>query len=120
MAVATLYADATGRILRVTANPAQDAKYGPPPGTVRQLAFDAATNPGVLAQLAARRARYTLGAGPPVRLLLDGTPVAVNPPGPAALLRARCFDPSPLVVLDAQEIKALGRLVFRLLDGRPD
>lgn len=119
MPMARLYANAGGVVLRVVTSAAQEERYGAPPGTALQLAFDTATNPDRLPHLLAHRGRYLLAAGPPTRLLLDGAPVALNPPGPLAQLRAKCHDLSPLVVVDAQEVKALGRLLFRLLDSRP-
>lgn len=109
--------DAQGH-MRVNDTQKLEEKYGPIPGAVLQLAFDAATNSGRLVHLRANRNHYALDTGPPVRLLLDGVPVVLNTPGPLMLIRAKVFNGLPL---NDAERNVLDRLLFRLLaDARED
>jgi hypothetical protein len=115
--MARIYQDAQGE-KRFVRNPRQEDHYGPLPDTVLQLGFDERTNPVLIADYLAHKNEYALVAGPPVRLEKNGVPVALNPPGPLAAIRAKVFNGLPLS--DAER-NVLDRLLFRLLaDARND
>ena len=76
-----IYADAAGNILRLLDSPELERRYpAAPPGAARELAFDEDTNPDLVQGYGREANRYRLTPG---GLQRDGSPVAVNPDGPA-------------------------------------
>ena len=113
--MATMYAKASGEIIRFLRNAEQEQERpAPPPGTADTLAFDSATNREIV--LAYDRDCDSLRLSGGV-LRRNGVPMTVNPPGRAYQDRQRLPDilaqlggPVPLVLADRQ---ALDRILAR-------
>jgi hypothetical protein len=78
--MASLYADASGVILRFLPTREMEARYPTPPGAATAtLSFDEATNQALVQDLAASTDSYRLTAGV---LSKNGSPVSITAEGP--------------------------------------
>lgn len=76
--MATVRAGVNGEILQFLATPEQEAMIpGPIPGQVYEVRFDETTNPGLVTDLSASTANWSVPGG---TLTKDGIPATINPP----------------------------------------
>lgn len=82
----TLYAAQEGNIVRALFSAVEAAQHpDPPPGAATTLAFDAESNPALVADLQRSTDAYRLQSG---TLTKGGQPVTINPPPAATVERS--------------------------------
>ena len=84
-----IYADTSGHLVRVLKMDDEIVQYGPPSSYAETLEIDADTNPQLVQRIDTAWNDVRLVSGV---LTYKGTPVTVNPPGPAWLARVDAED----------------------------
>lgn len=127
--MARFYSDASGNRLPFRRTHTEEQLYGAPAGAARFVDFDERTNALLVKAILTYDGTFTQETTGLFRLLRNGQVVAINPPGPAAQLRQRCFgnDPAPVATLRAKvadsgstltqaDLHTLGQLAFQIWD----